>query len=338
LPSPPYTWYRGTFPRWDNTPRKIFGAGIYINDSPQEFRRWLEGVIAWSREQLPVDQRFIFINAWNEWAEGAFLEPDRCYGYAYLNACARALESASMEKKTLSSLHSKKIAIQIHAFHLDSFEKIINYVKRNFVLPADLLISTVGQDRLRQVEKMVADYAMGKVYIRSFPNRGRDIAPFVVGYADLIPTYDYLLHLHSKKSEYAPELGAWLDYLLNKLVGSPEKVVENLRQLEREDVGLVVPDHYPPIREKVKWGSNLALLNSLLEGTGISLNEKEQPVFPSGSMCYFKPPALKGLFSKGLRFEDFPEENGQLDGTLAHAIERSFCYFAQAAGYKTVIV
>lgn len=78
--------FRGIFPRWDNTARKAYSnASIYLQ-SPELYQRWLTGLIEWEKKHNDEDKQFIFINAWNEWAEGAHLEPDSRYGYAYLQA------------------------------------------------------------------------------------------------------------------------------------------------------------------------------------------------------------------------------------------------------------
>jgi hypothetical protein len=87
---PDYLLYRGIIPQWDNTARNM-AATIYHGAEPALYQQWLSGLIQYTREHLPDQQQFIFINAWNEWAEGAYLEPDRKYGYAYLNATAQAL-------------------------------------------------------------------------------------------------------------------------------------------------------------------------------------------------------------------------------------------------------
>jgi len=87
---PHYLLLRGLFPQWDNTSRRI-QANVYHESTPMVYQDWLQGLMQYTVKNLPEDRQFIFINAWNEWAEGAYLEPDRKFGYAYLNATARAL-------------------------------------------------------------------------------------------------------------------------------------------------------------------------------------------------------------------------------------------------------
>jgi lipopolysaccharide biosynthesis protein len=86
-----FTFFRSLVPGWDNTPR--YGAEAYLlhGSTPQLFQHWLESVIAQTKSTLPEDRRFVLINAWNEWAEGAHLEPDSRFGYSYLNSVGRAL-------------------------------------------------------------------------------------------------------------------------------------------------------------------------------------------------------------------------------------------------------
>lgn len=91
---PPYTRFQGIVPDWDCTPRRS-NPGLFINSHPSLYGEWLEEICVRTRERLPVDRQFVFINAWNEWAEGAYLEPDRKYGYAYLQATADAVNRAA---------------------------------------------------------------------------------------------------------------------------------------------------------------------------------------------------------------------------------------------------
>ena len=78
-------------PSWDNTSRRGLAAHIFHNASPEMFEAWLSYIIAKTKDDYPPEHRLVFINAWNEWAEGAYLEPDRRNGHAYLQAVRNAL-------------------------------------------------------------------------------------------------------------------------------------------------------------------------------------------------------------------------------------------------------
>jgi lipopolysaccharide biosynthesis protein len=73
----------GVMPGWDNSARRPNDAIIYYGETPALFRRWLDRAVERASNN-PAGERFVFINAWNEWAEGAYLEPDARYGYAWL--------------------------------------------------------------------------------------------------------------------------------------------------------------------------------------------------------------------------------------------------------------
>lgn len=87
-----YTWYRGIVPSWDNTARRQNNPHTIINSSPELYRYWFRYLVDYMEKNEPESNRFIFINAWNEWGEGCHLEPDLKYGHAYLEATAKALQ------------------------------------------------------------------------------------------------------------------------------------------------------------------------------------------------------------------------------------------------------
>jgi lipopolysaccharide biosynthesis protein len=99
-PTPPYRRFPGVIPSWDNTPRfRSGGANIVINSTPELYERWLKGAIEKTLSNPPEEQ-IVFINAWNEWAESNYLEPDLKYGQAYLEATRRALRASGAEVPT----------------------------------------------------------------------------------------------------------------------------------------------------------------------------------------------------------------------------------------------
>jgi len=88
---PPYKKFRGICPSWDNEARKPGRGTVLVNSSPDAYKEWLRILCDYTNKNFDPEERLIFINAWNEWAESAYIEPDRRYGYAYLQATAEAL-------------------------------------------------------------------------------------------------------------------------------------------------------------------------------------------------------------------------------------------------------
>ncbi len=76
---------------WDNTPRLQNNGQIFVNSHPQNYGRWLAGIVAQARQASDPAERIVFINAWNEWGEGCYLEPDAQFGRGYLEATRAAL-------------------------------------------------------------------------------------------------------------------------------------------------------------------------------------------------------------------------------------------------------
>jgi len=93
--SPEYKLFRAVCPSWDNTPRRKNLSRVLVYNSPSGYHEWLLNAIndTCSRFRNP-DERLVFVNAWNEWGESAYLEPDAGYGYAYLEATRLALAGA----------------------------------------------------------------------------------------------------------------------------------------------------------------------------------------------------------------------------------------------------
>lgn len=88
-----YKRYPGLTPMWDNTARRKTGAHIFNNSTPELYGRWLSHIVQ-NFKPFSADENFIFINAWNEWAEGNHLEPCQKWGRQYLEATKKIMSNA----------------------------------------------------------------------------------------------------------------------------------------------------------------------------------------------------------------------------------------------------
>lgn len=94
---PVFRRHPGVMPAWDNTARRSDAATVFVGASPQLYARWLAH--ARSTEDRFGRAGLVFVNAWNEWAEGAYLEPDALWGDAYLRATSRSHTDAGNSER-----------------------------------------------------------------------------------------------------------------------------------------------------------------------------------------------------------------------------------------------
>ena len=228
-----------------------------------------------------------------------------------------------------------KTAIQAHIFYLDLLDEMAGYCA-NMPYKFDALISVVdesAQDKVQAAFKKISNAE--KVIVRVVPNRGRDVAPFLVGFGDVLPEYEFIAHIHSKKSLYTgSEQQNWRNYLFDALLGSTERIRKIFKAfIDDSSVGVIYPrpaDNVP--YAAFTWLSNRAVGENLLSRAGIAPNKTDYFDFPAGTMFWARARALQKFFECGLTFEDFPPEQGQNDGTIAHAFERSILLAAKSEG------
>lgn len=82
--------FKTVFPSWDNTARSRERALVVLNGTPHNYEHWLAKTLAQTVNAYPNEDTLVFINAWNEWAEGCHLEPDRRFKLEFLEATLRA--------------------------------------------------------------------------------------------------------------------------------------------------------------------------------------------------------------------------------------------------------
>ncbi len=333
--APDYPFWRGVCPSWDNTARKKERGTVFAYSSPDLFQCWLVSAFEDTRNRTEAfDQRLVFINAWNEWAEGAHLEPDKAYGYAYLEATRLAQMRSSILHSSGELKHSSKLAIIIHAYYIDVLEQLLNKLPASIKTDSVLFITTLKEHVA--VVKEMADATAMSYEVMTFENHGRDILPFIKVLRNIEGQgFSHLLKLHTKKSPHRDDGDRWRNDLYDKLLDP--RVADQIRHYfaAQPEVGLVGPEGYiAPLT--YYWGLNQQNVEMLSRRLGLAkLNLAEQQ-FIAGSMFYARVEALKPLLHLALNDDDFETEAGQVDGTLAHAIERAIALSAEAVGLGVV--
>jgi lipopolysaccharide biosynthesis protein len=325
-------------PCWDNTPRRPLHGNVFHGSTPTLFYEWLMYSIARARKNAE-DEGIVFINSWNEWAEGAYLEPDRKSGYAYLAACAAAISDNvkvdsrvaalfKRQRESFKATHRRAVVIHLYYEDLASWfaEKVADFGD------VDVYI-TVAQTINWETAQAVKE-SFGSAYILEVENRGRDFRPFLKMYPRFLEgDYDFVCKLHSKKSPHLSQGDRWREDMVGQLLSATAKDALAKYRL-KSSVGILAPHGSlesladPNIRLRSEM--NLITLTRRLNYE-ITFMES----FVAGSMFWFRPSALRNvyeLFVQGLEFEP---ELGQVDGTIAHAIERIVCIAAEAAGMST---
>lgn len=230
---------------------------------------------------------------------------------------------------------SSPLGVVCHLFHAD-LAKWMFQALNQIPQPTDIYISTDTQEKADIIDAVFSEWSKGAVSIRVVENRGRDIAPKLVTFADIYNRYDLMLFLHSKKSPHYGFGEAWRDYLVQSLAGSPA-IVNSIVEIFDvcPSVGMVIPQHYSALKAAtgIDWGANFGRARRLAWRMDIDISEKGYLDMPSGSMFWARPKALQPLLGLGLSMRDFPPEPCHWDGTIAHSIERLFLFSCEKAGF-----
>ena len=123
-----YPWpvHRGLMLGWDNTARRPHDSRIFLGATPARFHHWLNAIVAQDDRHKPGEESLVFINAWNEWAEGTTLEPSTRFGRGYLEAVrttlhGRVSKTKNLHSKTLLS-DGSRMASDVAAAPVQSYE------------------------------------------------------------------------------------------------------------------------------------------------------------------------------------------------------------------------
>ena len=327
---PPYKLFRTAMLSWDNTARKQNASHIFHGFSLLRYRQWLSSLINKSviNEKYSDQERFVFVNAWNEWAEGTHLEPDQKYGYGYLQATYDAISEYDKKNRSSLEVKCKKIsdadcALIIHSHYVDVLPEIKSKTLSAFDgIPCDVFITVTSSEHIEQAKQVFPD-----AHIMLVENRGRDILPFIkILKAIGALGYKYMCKLHTKKSLYRND-GEQLRYeLYEALLGGAGGVREIITRFDVDPkIGMIVPDKYLIRHTDHNMTFNWDHVAQISKNLKI---EFKYDHFPAGSMFWFRPGAMTSLYA--IDEATFEVESGLADGTAAHAIERLMCMIVKS--------
>ncbi len=207
-----YKLFRGVTPAWDNTARRRNEATVFVNSSPELYEEWLKKTILNTQSNLNENEKFIFINAWNEWGEGNHLEPDIKFGRKYLEATLSAMKEAE------SIINGKERNESLHHDQANNDELI-----------ADL--NSKIDKALKEKNLFDANTLIKKVSVLDTKN---------------VYTINNIIHLNNKKKEVQADLG-WSSQQTSKYLLKAEKLIENSEPSEAEKLLILIlgfePEH-----------------------------------------------------------------------------------------------
>lgn len=218
-----------------------------------------------------------------------------------------------------------EVGVMVHAYYTDILDELAGDLHQ-MPVPYVLMVSVVDADAATAVSRRFESLTnVRALHVRVVPNRGRDIAPFLLDFHDEILALDLVCHIHTKKSHYTgSEQSEWRRYLLNSLLGGRDRIAWILGMFQATpELGMVYPDTFAKAPWWAHtWLSNLEHARELGARLGLHIDPLTYIDYPVGSMFWSRTEVLRPLFDLGLSRDDFPPELGQTDGTLQHAIER----------------
>lgn len=332
-----YKKYKTAMLGWDNTARKQYKSHIFHGFKLIKYKQWLDYMCSsvFHDRKHSDDEKLVFINAWNEWAEGTHLEPDRKFGYGYLDTTYHVIKNFDAKKKQHLAIRPDikrrgDFAVIVHAHYLETLPEIFELIRNADFEEEDLFFTATTLEIIDSIKAVCP-----RANTMLVENRGRDILPFLQIY-NLVHQMGYtaICKIHGKKSVYRDDGAKIRKHLFNDLIGS-KKITEEIKKKFYIDknVGLICSAGHFLNHNDNNMKYNHRNVENMCKKMSLTF---KYDCFPAGSMFWFRPSALKPLLA--LSSSDFQLEKGLSDGTNAHAIERLFITITKHNGYSVETV
>ena len=243
--------------------------------------------------------------------------------------------------------NKKRALLIVHLYYEDLWKYDYQFLNKvpDYI---DILITTNSAEKKEFFNEKISKKLINQCETIEINPRGRDMASLLVASRDIVKNYEYFCFMHDKKSqgrEYVTTGSTFRDILWENMLMNLHYIDSIIEEFDNNpSVGLMVPPKvfhgkyfYGFVNDY--WVQNFDVTKTFLEELGIKTPIfKNYPPLSLGNCFWARYDALKPLFELYLEHDDFPEEPMPIDGTISHAIERSYGYIAASRGYITEII
>jgi hypothetical protein len=226
-----------------------------------------------------------------------------------------------------------EFAIVAHVFYHDLWGEIADRLSGSGIA-FDLFVTVTDKGTATDalLEAIAERFPRARTF--RFPNRGRDVLPFVhLVNAGVLDGYKAVCKIHTKRSPHRDDGDHWRRHLIGGILpeGRTDALLARFLALPEAAVWVADGQHY---RSSEWWGSNQETVARVL--ARLEIRPDGDLCFPAGSMYWLKPAMIAAIKAMLLSPEEFESEAAQLDGTLAHGFERALG-FVTAAGASRIV-
>lgn len=298
-------------------------SGLYHNYTPDSYLDWIRINLSWSYFfHYPLDFAAVYIADLDAHAQ---INVNQSFDLERPKFVFDS-SNAPMPDMEYGLVNKSNTAMSIHAFYPENLPVIFGLAESN-INYIDYLITTTA-DKVEAVISCLQNHNIPRYALYIVPNHGRDVAPFM---KTILPAlfhygYSHFIKIHTKKSLHRDDGSDWGTHLITSLISEESiKYIRHLFSLDNHIGLLAPPGSIIPITTCLNL--NVLWLAELLSSFGISTKWALQRNFVAGSMFAGRVDILKPLIDKTPTIESYESEAGQVDATLAHAMERFLSIF-----------
>lgn len=244
-------------------------------------------------------------------------------------------------------IQKKQIAVIAHLYYDDLIDECIGYLN-NVPEFIDLYITVTDENTKNRIEENLAAAGRKNYQILLKENRGRDVSALLVACHDILMRYEYLCFVHDKKSanylKYRSEGESFQHNVWENMLVSQAYIYSVLQCfLDHPCLGFLTPPepYYGSLLGYLgeSWGRCFEGTDAFRRKLGLNCNlDRDKLPITVSTSFWCRTEALRPLFTRQFRYEDFPQEPMEADGTFSHVIEHIFGYVAQHQGYYTAVM